>query len=107
MTTLKGTHDLGHVTSSCQLCQLAGTLASTATIMKSLSILLSLLSLVVATPLSYSNQEQLSFNADGATYPGFNLDLTALRLVEMEGQAPVWVTELEKVCYKFYLIHGR
>lgn len=104
MTTLKETHDLGHVTSSCQL---AGTLGSTATTMKSLSILLSLLSLVVATPLSYSNQEQLSFNADGATYPGFNLDLTALRLVEMEGQAPVWVTELEKVCYKFYLIRGR
>lgn len=68
--------------------------------MKSLSILLSLISLVVATPLSYSSQEQLPFNADGATYPGFNLDLTALRLVEMEGQAPVWVTELEKIKLK-------
>jgi leucyl aminopeptidase len=75
--------------------------------MKSLSILLSLISFVVATPLSSSSQEQLFFNADGATYPGFNLDLTALRLVEMEGQAPVWVTELEKVCYIFYLIPAR
>lgn len=82
-------------------------LGPTATTMKSLSILLSLISLVVATPLSYSSQEQLSINADGVTYPGFDLDLTALRLVEMEGQAPVWVTELEKVCYIFCPISSR
>lgn len=74
--------------------------------MKSLSIILPLISFVVASPLS-SSQEQLFFNAEGATYPGFDLDLTALRLVEMEGQAPVWVTELEKVCYIFYLMPAR
>lgn len=33
------------------------------------------------------------------SYEGFHLDLNAERLVEMEGQAPVWMTELEKVLY--------
>jgi bacterial leucyl aminopeptidase len=31
------------------------------------------------------------------SYDGFHLDLSAQRLVEMEGQEPVWMTELEKV----------
>ncbi len=39
------------------------------------------------------------------TYPGFDLDLNALRLVEMDGRAPVWMTELEKVrIYKMYFV---
>ncbi|KIM90560.1 hypothetical protein PILCRDRAFT_187745 [Piloderma croceum F 1598] len=31
------------------------------------------------------------------SYEGFHLDLSAQRLVEMEGQKPVWMTELEKI----------
>lgn len=37
--------------------------------------------------------EQETFNAE----PGFSLDLNAQRLVQLEGQPPVWMTELEKV----------
>ena len=66
--------------------------------MKSLSILLlSLACLVVANPLSPSfDDHQVPLGAkDG--YPGFDLDLNAQRLVQMEGQAPVWMSELKKV----------
>lgn len=41
--------------------------------------------------------EQIPINAELATFPGFDLDLNAQRLVQLEGQAPVWMTELEKV----------
>jgi len=67
-------------------------------VMKSLSILLlSLACLVVANPLSPSfDDHQVPLGAkDG--YPGFDLDLNAQRLVQMEGQAPVWMTELKKI----------
>ena len=63
--------------------------------------LLSLVSLATATPLSLlSGNEQVPFSnlADHITsYPGFDLDLSAQRLVQLEGQEPVWMTELEKV----------
>lgn len=42
-------------------------------------------------------KDQVSFNVGSENYPGFSLDLNAQRLVQMEGQAPVWITELEKV----------
>ncbi|KAI0079660.1 peptidase [Panus rudis PR-1116 ss-1] len=31
------------------------------------------------------------------TYPGFSLDLSERRLVQLEGQEPVWMTELDKI----------
>lgn len=72
--------------------------------MKSFTALLALVSLTLATPLTY-NLEQIPLNAADTTYPGFDLDLNALRLVEMDGRAPVWMTELEKVrIYKMYFV---
>jgi len=41
-------------------------------------------------------QFQLSLG-DYANYPGFDLDLNELRLVQLEGRAPMWMTEYEKV----------
>jgi leucyl aminopeptidase len=64
--------------------------------MKSFASLLCFVTLIVATPVT-QNEKQVTFNAQTATYPGFDLDLNALRLVEMEGQAPVWMTELDKI----------
>ncbi|KAJ3514567.1 hypothetical protein NLJ89_g2305 [Agrocybe chaxingu] len=61
--------------------------------MKSFAALLALVSLVAATPITYNDQIPLK----QPTYPGFDLDLNAHRLVQMEGQAPVWMTELEKI----------
>jgi len=44
------------------------------------------------------SQVQLQFSAeDFANYPGFDLDLNELRLVQLEGRDPVWMTEYEKV----------
>jgi leucyl aminopeptidase len=63
--------------------------------MKSFAILIPLVSLVATTPLVYN--EQLPLGVQQTSYPGFDLDLNALRLVQMEGESPVWMTELEKV----------
>jgi leucyl aminopeptidase len=62
--------------------------------MKSFSVLF-LACAAIATPLS-SFLDQVPLN-DRLEYPGFDLDLNAPRLVQMEGQAPTWMTELEKV----------
>lgn len=70
---------------------------TTTTTMKSFASLLCFVTLIVANPV-IQNEKQVTFDAQTATYPGFDLDLNALRLVEMEGQAPVWMTELDKVC---------
>jgi bacterial leucyl aminopeptidase len=62
--------------------------------MKYLSALLSLASLAAATPLfdNFDNgQTPLT------SYPGFSLNLNADRLVEIYGQPPVHMSELEKV----------
>jgi leucyl aminopeptidase len=69
--------------------------------MKSFSALLSLACLAVAHPLS-SSQDSGQVVLGGledhdVDYPGFDLDLTSRRLVQMDGQAPVWMTELEKI----------
>ena len=65
--------------------------------------LLALVSATVATPaLSlYDNsaQEPLLGDVLPTSYPGFDLDLDAQRLVQLEGQEePIVMTELEKVC---------
>lgn len=67
--------------------------------MKSFLALVSLVSLAVASPLSGLEVTQFPLNVEEASYPGFDLDLNAQRLVQMEGQPPVWMTELEKVYY--------
>jgi leucyl aminopeptidase len=65
--------------------------------MKSFTILLSLVSLISATPLAYEGQTPLSVLP---TYPGFDLDLNALRFVQLESGDAVWMTELEKIQIK-------
>lgn len=57
--------------------------------------LLPIISLVVAA--AAHNDEQITLQNSLQTYPGFDLDLDALRLVQLEGQDPVLMTELEKV----------
>jgi len=65
---------------------------------------LSLASLALAIPFYYpqsasdGSQVQLQFSQeDFANYPGFDLDLNELRLVQLEGRDPVWMTEYEKI----------
>ncbi|GLB33621.1 putative peptidase [Lyophyllum shimeji] len=66
--------------------------------MKSFTVLLSLACIATATPLF---EEQAPLGTGRMTsYPGFTLDLNARRLVEIENQAPVWVSELEKIQMK-------
>ena len=69
--------------------------------MKSVLAFLSLAFLATARPLSsLESSEQVFFGGleeHGTNYPGFDLDLTSRRLVQMEGREPVWMTELEKV----------
>jgi leucyl aminopeptidase len=61
--------------------------------MKSLAGLLSLLALVTSAVVALPYEPQSSFEV----HPGFNLDLNAPRLVELDGHQRVWMTELEKV----------
>lgn len=72
--------------------------------MKSIFAGLSLACLALAIPFYSSesandgSQVQLQFPAEDFTnYPGFDLDLNELRLVQLEGRDPVWMTEYEKV----------
>ncbi|KAF5388210.1 hypothetical protein D9615_000223 [Tricholomella constricta] len=66
--------------------------------MKSFSILLSLACIAIASPFF---DAQAPFG-DGLmnSYPGFTLDLNAQRLIQTEGEIPVWVSELEKIQMK-------
>ncbi|PPQ70135.1 hypothetical protein CVT24_003882 [Panaeolus cyanescens] len=64
--------------------------------MKSFAVLLSLVFLTVATPLSYKDA-QVHLSADEPTYPGYSLDLNAKRLVQFGSKEPVWVTEYDKI----------
>ncbi|KAL4241566.1 Peptide hydrolase [Abortiporus biennis] len=69
--------------------------------MKSFASILALISLVVAGPLAFDVPEQVTLNAaQQETYPGFDLDLNELRLVQREGQSPEWITELDKINLK-------
>ena len=67
--------------------------------MKSLAALLSLVVLAVAVPLFSPGVDQYPLDSQLLKYhdTGSNLNLTALRLVQMEGREPVWLTELQKV----------
>lgn len=57
--------------------------------------LVALLSVVVAVTANSDDQSILQESLQ--TYPGFDLDLSALRWVQLEGREPVLMTELEKV----------
>ncbi|KAI0712920.1 peptidase [Cerioporus squamosus] len=66
--------------------------------MKLLAVL-ALVSTAIATPLAlYDNEQSPLGDVLPTTYPGFHLDLSAPRLVQLEGQEePVVMTELEKI----------
>jgi len=61
--------------------------------MKSLTCLVSLLAFVASGVVSLPYGDQASFEI----HPGFNIDLNAQRLVELEGRQRVWMSELEKI----------
>lgn len=62
--------------------------------MKSFAAILSLLTLVTSGVVALPYGIQSPFEI----HPGFNLDLNAQRLIELDGHQRVWMTELEKVC---------
>ncbi|EAU84252.1 peptidase [Coprinopsis cinerea okayama7 len=69
--------------------------------MRSLGALLSLVSLVLATPvLQFGGDVEQHVLGLPTEYPGYTLDLNEMRLVELEGQSPKWVSELEKIRLK-------
>lgn len=74
--------------------------------MKSFALIAALASLAVASPVLDVLQQQplLSTQPEYPTFverptshPGFDLDLSERRLVQLEGQDPVWISELDKV----------
>jgi hypothetical protein len=77
------------------------------TAMKSFAVLLAFACAAIAPLPSVGETAQVPLEAELMTsYPGFDLDLGAQRLVQIEGQSPVWMTELEKVRSNcFILIH--
>jgi len=65
--------------------------------LKHLAFLLYLCSSGGANPIGFALDDQIPLRQAETTYPGFDLDLNSRRLVQLEGQDPVWMTELEKV----------
>lgn len=65
--------------------------------MRSFAALLALASLAVSAPSVSENAQYPLGQVELATHSGLDLDLSERRLIEVEGQSPVWVTELEKV----------
>ena len=55
--------------------------------LKLFAVLLSIVSLGKANPIGQDDQTPLRYD----------LDLNSLRLVQLEGKDPVWMTEIEKV----------
>lgn len=68
--------------------------------MKTFSLLLAFASVVFTTPLSFGENQQLVLDNVPTSYPGFSLDLNELRLIQLEGSSPEWVTELDKINLK-------
>jgi leucyl aminopeptidase len=50
--------------------------------------------------IGFAQDDQIPLRQTETTYPGFNLDLNSLRLVQLEGKDPLWMTELEKIQLK-------
>ncbi|EPT01217.1 hypothetical protein FOMPIDRAFT_1120705 [Fomitopsis schrenkii] len=53
-----------------------------------------------AIAAAHSDDQSILYHKSLQTYPGFDLDLNALRWVQLEGQDPVLMTELEKINLK-------
>jgi len=72
--------------------------------MKSTFALLSLACLAVSRPLSSTETSEQVFlgglEEHSTNYPGFDIDLTSQRLIQLEGREPIWMTELEKIQVK-------
>ena len=68
--------------------------------MRAFTVILAFVSAALANPLLFADSQQVPLgNQQLQTYPGFNVDLNERRLIQLEGQQPVWVTELDKVIY--------
>ena len=65
--------------------------------MKSFVVLLSFASLALSLPLLSDNVQHPLGQVQHTTASGLDLDLSERRLIQVEGQSPIWVTELEKV----------
>ena len=59
--------------------------------LKLFALLLSISSLGKANPIGFAQDDQAPL--------GYDLDLNSLRLIQLEGKDPVWMTEIEKVCF--------
>ena len=53
--------------------------------------------LIGSLGIGFAQDDQIPLRQTETTYPGFNLDLNSPRLVQLEGNDPLWMTELEKV----------
>lgn len=71
-------------------------LKSLVIIMRNSLVLFSLVYLASASINSVKFSQQPLGNYP-TEHPDFDFDLSEMRLVELEGGAPVWMTELEKV----------
>lgn len=69
-----------------------------------LAVVKTVLSLPAQQVLGNENGVQVPVELGGkllpSTWPGIDLDLSERRLVQMEGESPVWMTELEKILAK-------
>ncbi|CAL1702230.1 unnamed protein product [Somion occarium] len=68
--------------------------------MRVFAIILALAAASAANPLLFKESEQRPLGFQQQTHPGFDLDLNERRLIQLEGQEPVWITELEKIGLK-------
>jgi len=66
---------------------------------KAFALILAIASVAIATTFTSENTQQ-PFDLPVVGYPGFDLDLNERRLIQLEGQEPVWVTELDKINLK-------
>ncbi|KAJ3551860.1 hypothetical protein NM688_g4466 [Phlebia brevispora] len=79
--------------------------------MKSFAALLTFAGLAIAYPFSseqlpLGSVDPARFNLEQlGTYPGVALDLNERRLIQVEGQSPEWVTELDKINLKARGVH--
>ncbi|GJE84666.1 leucine aminopeptidase 1 [Phanerochaete sordida] len=67
--------------------------------MKSFAALLALATLVVASP-SLLADTQTPLTKVQSAHAGYDLDLAEMRLVQVEGREPAWVSELDKINLK-------
>ncbi|KAK7695698.1 hypothetical protein QCA50_000334 [Cerrena zonata] len=68
--------------------------------MRAFTIILAFVSAALANPLLFADSQQTPLGNQQTTYPGFDVDLNERRLIQLEGQQPVWLTELDKINLK-------